>query len=215
MTIEAANALLKTLQDPPDHCLFLLISSRPEHLLPTIRSRCMTLRFAPLSLTETFEFLTKQPNMESADARLLAAYSEGRIGMALRITPEEVHIQLRQYWALLFHDFPKPPSTILDICEDLGKSDHMLEALHWFRLGLRELLLMTLDPGHSPVFFTKQTGELRRLSRHLSPSIPLELLENLEQLERGQQRNANMQLGLEQFFFLLQEKMGMGIHQDA
>lgn len=215
MTVEAANALLKTLEDPPDHCLFLLISSRPEHLLPTIRSRCMTLRFAPLSLTETYDFLTEQNGMEPSDARLLAAYSEGRIGMALRLTPEELHIQLRQYWALLFHDFPKAPSTILDICEDLGKSDHMLEALRWFRLGLRELLLMTLDPKHAPVFFTKQTGDLHRLSRHLSPSIPLELLENLEQLERGQQRNANMQLGLEQFFFLLQEKMGMGIAQNA
>ena len=46
MTLEAANALLKTLEDPPDHCLFLLISSRPEHLLPTIRSRCIALRFS-------------------------------------------------------------------------------------------------------------------------------------------------------------------------
>ncbi|MDR4493626.1 MAG: DNA polymerase III subunit delta' [Nitrospirales bacterium] len=215
MTVEAVNALLKTLEDPPDHCIFLLTSSRPEHMLATIRSRCMTMKFSPLSLSETSEFLRTRTKLQQADRQLLASFSEGRLGKALQITPEDLRIQLRQYWALLFGDLPKSPSTIMDMCEDLVKSDQVREAIRWFRFVLRELLLVHLNREHRSLFFPDQTSALLRLSETIDLSDLLDCLNELEKLERGQQRNVNMQLGLEQFFFHLQDHMGNKALQEA
>ncbi len=207
MTIEAANALLKTLEDPPDHCLFLLISSRPEHLLPTIRSRCIALRFSPLPVGDVFEFLKKHSSMESSDARLVATFSEGRLGQALHLDPEELKVNLRQYWALLFEEHSDSAAHVFAISESLVKSHQVPEAIHWFQQGLRDLLLLSLEETNSPTLYCDQEPTLRHLAKRIRPSDILELIKELHQLERDQQRNLNMQIGLEQFFFHLHDQL--------
>ena len=207
MTIEAANALLKTLEDPPAHCLFLLISSRPEHLLPTIRSRCIALRFSPLPVGNIEEFLTQHSSLGPNDAKLVATFSEGRLGQALHQDPEELKVKLRQYWALLFGEHLPSATHIFDISESLVKSNQVSEAIHWFQQGLRDLLLLSLEEANSPTFYRDYEPALRQLAQRTTPLGILELTQELHQLERGQQRNLNMQIGLEQFFFHLQDHL--------
>ncbi len=207
MTTEAANALLKTLEDPPDHCLFLLISSRPEHLLPTIRSRCIALRFSPLPLTDVYEYLMKHASMEPTDAKLVATFSEGRLGQALHLDPEELKVKLRQYWTLLFGEHLTSATQIFEISDSLVKSQQVAEAIQWFQQGLRDLLLLTLEEANSPMLYRDQEPALRQLAERITPSAIIELSQELTQLERGQQRNLNMQIGLEQFFFHLHDQL--------
>jgi DNA polymerase-3 subunit delta' len=207
MTTEAANALLKTLEDPPDHCLFLLVSSRPEHLLPTIRSRCIALRFSPLPISAIDEFLRQHTSMEPSDAKLVATFSEGRLGQALQLNPEELKVKLRQYWALLFGEHLTSATHVFDISESLVKSNQVPEAIHWFQQGLRDLLLLSLEESNSPMLYRDQEPALRQLAERITPSAILELSQELHQLERGQQRNLNMQIGLEQFFFHLHDQL--------
>ncbi len=214
MTQEAANALLKTLEDPPDHCLFLLISSRPEHLLTTIRSRCITVRFAPLPSATIYEFLRNRTDMEATDAQLIAAFSEGRLGSALSCDPTELKVKLRQYWALLFGEHTASASGVMDMSEGLVKSNQVQEAIHWFWSGLRDLLLLTLDHSLSPTLYKDQETALRRLAQHMTPHFILPLIHELNQLERGQQRNVNMQIGLEQFFFHLHDQLELSRSQE-
>jgi len=207
MTTEAANALLKTLEDPPDHCLFLLITSRPEHLLATIRSRCITLRFAPLPSSSIYEFLRDRTDREASDARLIAAFAEGRLGSALACDATELKVKLRQYWALLFGEQTASASRVMDMSEGLVKSNQVQEAIHWFWAGLRDLLMLTLDHSLSPTLYQDQETALRQLAQQITPSALLSLIHELNQLERGQQRNLNMQIGLEQFFFHLHDQL--------
>ncbi len=207
MTTEAANALLKTLEDPPDHCLFLLISSRPEHLLPTIRSRCIALRFSPLARTEVCEYLTQHASMDPTDAQLVATFAEGRLGQALHVDPDELKVKLRQYWTLLFGEHLRSATQIFDISDSLVKSHQVTEAIQWFQQGLRDLLLLTLEEANSPMLYRDQEPALRQLAERISPSAVLELSQDLNQLERGQLRNLNMQIGLEQFFFHLHDQL--------
>lgn len=207
MTTEAANALLKTLEDPPAHCVFLLISSHPENLLPTIRSRCLPIRFSPLPVAMVEEYLASQTDMSPEDARLLAAFSEGRLGSAVASDPAELRIKLQQFWALLF-DHPAQSSTVgFDQSEALVKSGQVQEAIHWFGLGLRDLLALTLDQTTKPKIFQDQETALRRLAQDISPHHILDLANDLQVLEKGQQRNLNLQLGLEQFFLRLHDSM--------
>lgn len=78
----AANALLKSLEEPPERTLFLAVSHAPARLLPTLRSRCRKLRFGPLSDDDTREVLTAN-GVAPAELAELAAFAEGAPGRAL------------------------------------------------------------------------------------------------------------------------------------
>jgi DNA polymerase-3 subunit delta' len=82
----AANALLKLLEEPPAQALLLLVSHAPGRLLPTIRSRCRRLSLGPLDAEAMDELLrTSSPQLADADRRLLIQLSDGSIGRALEI----------------------------------------------------------------------------------------------------------------------------------
>ncbi|MDQ2746865.1 MAG: DNA polymerase III subunit delta' [Acidobacteriota bacterium] len=92
MNESASNALLKTLEEPPANSYLFLITSRPDVLLPTIRSRCQTLRFAPVATQEIEDYLSKTKNFAPADAALSAKLSGGRLGSALETDLEKFRI---------------------------------------------------------------------------------------------------------------------------
>src|SRR5947209_7204151 len=78
----ASNALLKTLEEATPTTHLILITSRPAALLPTIRSRCQTVRFAPLAVEELESYLVKNRKRAGEEARLAAHLAAGRPGVA-------------------------------------------------------------------------------------------------------------------------------------
>ncbi len=85
MNDQAANALLKTLEEPAPTSHLILTTTNPTALLATIRSRCQIIRFAPISAGAIEEFLIKKQDLTAADAALLARTSCGSIGRALSV----------------------------------------------------------------------------------------------------------------------------------
>mgnify|MGYP000583811109 CR=1 FL=1 len=85
LTSEAANALLKTLEEPPQHAVFILTSSRQALMFKTIVSRCRLVRFAPLQRHALEEILRDDFSVPQPRAHFLAYFSEGRIGHALAL----------------------------------------------------------------------------------------------------------------------------------
>jgi DNA polymerase-3 subunit delta' len=85
MNTQSANALLKNLEEPPEQTLFFLISHMPGRLLPTIRSRCRTLRFNRLSDVAVAAILeSAAPELDEDDRATLVRIAEGAPGRALR-----------------------------------------------------------------------------------------------------------------------------------
>jgi DNA polymerase-3 subunit delta' len=82
LTIPAQNALLKVLEEPPGRSLLLLVSSNPDALLATVRSRCQRLQFAPLPTDTVVEILTAVSDIDAESARELAVLAEGSPGRA-------------------------------------------------------------------------------------------------------------------------------------
>ena len=80
---EAQNALLKVLEEPPSGTVFTLLTSRPDALLPTIRSRCPRLRFGPLGAAEIAAFLERVRGVSADDARAAASQGGGSLGQAI------------------------------------------------------------------------------------------------------------------------------------
>lgn len=80
MNDAASNALLKTLEEPSASTYLILITSRPDALLSTIRSRCQTIRFAPVAETEIEALLVQRRGFNPVDAKLSACISNGSVG---------------------------------------------------------------------------------------------------------------------------------------
>lgn len=93
MNDAASNALLKTLEEPAPTSHIFLISSRPDSLLQTIRSRCQTLRFAPIAAKEIEDFLLSTKKFSPGDAEIVARLSMGSIGRALNFDLEKFRAQ--------------------------------------------------------------------------------------------------------------------------
>jgi DNA polymerase-3 subunit delta' len=90
MNVNAANALLKVLEEPPERALLILISDRPGSVLPTIRSRCRRMAFLPLRPDDLAGVLMHQmPDLESEDVDVLTAISGGSAGRALSLASED------------------------------------------------------------------------------------------------------------------------------
>src|SRR5262245_4208085 len=83
LNVEAQNALLKTLEEPPAASTFILVTSRPDLLLPTVLSRCQRLRFGRLSPADVAAVLMRSHDYEPGDAHASASVSDGSIGAAL------------------------------------------------------------------------------------------------------------------------------------
>ena len=96
MTVDAANALLKTLEEPPPGVLFLLLAEDEEALLPTIRSRCQSLQLLPMSRRRMVDYLTKERSVSDEEADRLYRLSRGCLGWALAALDDPQILDQRQ-----------------------------------------------------------------------------------------------------------------------
>ena len=83
LVVEAQNALLKTLEEPPSASVFVLVSARPDMLVPTVRSRCQRLQFGRLTAAEVAALLMRAHGYSEENARAAAAAADGSVGRAL------------------------------------------------------------------------------------------------------------------------------------
>jgi DNA polymerase III subunit delta' len=89
---QAQNALLKSLEEPPPSTMFILTTAVPGALLPTVRSRCMRMRFGRLTEAEITEILIRESGVPDADARAAAALADGSAGAALALANADLAV---------------------------------------------------------------------------------------------------------------------------
>jgi DNA polymerase-3 subunit delta' len=85
LNTEAANSLLKVLEEPPKDVLIILVTHKPQNIIKTVLSRCKQIKFSPLIRAQLETVLIKNYALDKAAAHFLAYYAEGRLGLALRL----------------------------------------------------------------------------------------------------------------------------------
>ena len=142
----AQNALLKTLEEPPPDTTFFLISTHPDELLPTVRSRCARLLLAPLSPQLIAARLVAQ-GTPAAEAEAKAASAEGSLARALAMSSEE--LQRRSDLAIRLDKALAAPDErdALDLAEALAERDSAAELISLVRDGAREQLVSNAHQG--------------------------------------------------------------------
>jgi DNA polymerase-3 subunit delta' len=116
----AQNALLKTLEEPPSASIFILVSSMPDALLPTVLSRCSRLRFGPLTPGEVTDALTTLHEYSETDARAAAIEAEGSVGRALEMQSADL-VEAREAAQRLLDQMARTPDPArrIDVAKDL------------------------------------------------------------------------------------------------
>src|SRR5574341_782108 len=142
MNLSSQNALLKTLEEPPQNSLLILIASNAGALLPTVRSRCLRVSFAPLGRDEVVSYLRSKRGMTGDDVEFLAAMSMGSIGVAVRLDEEEF-IKKRRIWAGIVSSLKAGDyQSAMAAAESLAANrDEALKFLAWAESWYRDLLI--------------------------------------------------------------------------
>jgi DNA polymerase-3 subunit delta' len=120
LMVGAENALLKTLEEPLPASVFVLVTSRPDTLLPTVRSRCAQLRFGRLQVSEVATVLEQSQDYSHADALTAAAASDGSVRRALDLEAD-AFAEARSDAEDLLQVAGRDPRTRLDRAKELLK----------------------------------------------------------------------------------------------
>ena len=151
MRREAANSLLKTLEEPPAQTMLILTADEASGILPTILSRCQTVPFFPLPLGEVAKILAQETGIEPEAATTLAAMAEGSLGRARLILAKDLLGLRREIIENLLGLEPNTPATIqtlTELAESAAKlKENLNELLELLTTWLHDLLLF--DHGAS------------------------------------------------------------------
>jgi DNA polymerase-3 subunit delta' len=209
LTIGAANALLKTLEEPPGDSLFILVTSRLHALPITIRSRCQALRFTTPARTQVEAALILKRELPPADARFLAVFADGRIGEALTVAVADVRVRQQECLTLVKPESLMSSATILSAAESLAKTDRGEETLTWLTRWIRDLVIVIVDGDHDQILHLDHVTDLRRYAQRADIDALLTLLNDIERIEQQATRHLNVQMALETTFLRLREALGL------
>ncbi|HKG12874.1 MAG TPA: DNA polymerase III subunit delta' [Pyrinomonadaceae bacterium] len=200
----SANALLKTLEEAPPTTHIVLISSRPASLLPTIRSRCQTVRFAPLDVDEVEQFLVKTKARAGEEARLAARLSGGRPGVAREVNLDTYRgrrdAMLGVVEALAQGG---DRARLLRAAEELGDAKNKEEyepRLDVLELLIRDLWMLALAGAGAGVVNEDLRERLSRLAGGLRPARAARWLSRVEGLRAQLSVNVNRRAATDALF---------------
>jgi DNA polymerase-3 subunit delta' len=194
----AANALLKTLEEPPPQVVMLMTASDAEALLPTIVSRCEVIRLRPLSLDLVSEGLQTRWGLPAEEARLLAHISGGRPGYAYRLSQNPEMLRQRQnqlddLFRLLTASRVERFSYVEELSKDRDLIQNTLQS--WLTLW-RDVLLRNAG-AITPLTNIDREKEIEALSKKLSLAEVKQMAKTLEATQAQLDRNTNTRLTLE------------------
>lgn len=192
---EAANALLKLLEEPPDDTWLILTCEVPGALLPTIRSRLQAVRVAPLSTDRVASFLAGEIGLPTAEAQRLALSSGGSIGKALELQDEDLQDQRESAVELARAALAQPLVDSLAAAHRyraFGARGSFNRALSEARELLRELLALAVGADVAGASSSSVAALTR--TTPLDPALIIGALAAVSEAKELAERNVNPQL---------------------
>jgi DNA polymerase-3 subunit delta' len=205
---EAANSLLKTLEEPPPTSTILLLTSRPGALLTTIRSRAQRLNFTALSTSEMEKYLAENFPRPAPDTALLARVTEGRIGQATAFDLSVYRQERRTLIELLeLLVDGRNRFRILKAAEYLGKKERedFENQLTLMASLLRDIFMLAAGRARDSVVNIDAVDRLAPLAQKIGLRRVTAWVERFDELRAGLRVNINRQVATEAALFDLAE----------
>ncbi len=193
----AANALLKTLEEPPHGTIIILLSSQPQALLPTVKSRCQHLPFSRLRQADIDKVLQSQVADET-ERNILAALAQGSLNNAFGSDRNFYLNTRRDVFTRISRLQPGSILPMLDLATELGPDREYAEAVTDILISCyRDLFIITARGSSALLVNIDLEQNLQHLARRHTPSSALAMLESILRCRAYLQHNVNPLLAME------------------
>ncbi len=203
---EAANAFLKTLEEPAGNAVLILVTVNPEALLPTIRSRCQEVKFRPLPVGIVASYLEGMRGMDGKKAWLLASMSGGSLDRALGIREDFLlwdrdPMKLRVFSALMLGE-----DALLEAADILAKDKEKLrELIEGLLVWCRDLIVYQQTSKGSLLWNRAREAYIHEEVRVLPPGAGVRLYYAVKNALEALEGNANPRLTAEVMLLEMRE----------
>lgn len=207
MTVQAQNAILKTLEEPPEYAVILLLTTNVNSLLPTILSRCVVLNMKPVADSLVKKYLMEQMQVPDYKAEVCVAFARGNIGKAKMLASSEDFENVKSEALSLLkyiqdmelHEIIAAIKKINDY--KLEVSDYLDIIAIWYRDVL--LFKATNDVNH--LVFREEIQSLRKIARRSSYEGIESVIEALQKAKNRLNANVNFELTMELLMLEIKE----------
>ena len=199
MNAAAQNAILKTIEEPPEYGIVILMTSNISALLPTIQSRCLTMEFRPLSTAVVESYVKEHCQVPDYQARASAAFAQGNLGKAMRYAKSEDFIERKDHIiSLLRHVEQMDLSEMLAVIKDLGtRKDEVRDYIDLMVLWYRDVLLFKATKDINQLLFQDEASYISREASHRSYEKIEEILQAFEKAKVRLRANVNFDITME------------------
>ena len=205
----SSNALLKTLEEPPATSHLILITSRPASLLPTIRSRCQMIRFAPLAPEEIESHLLSSGQFSKSDARLLSRIARGSLGRALQTNLETFREQrdsmLNVLGALTLNHDRAQLLRASEEMNDAKRKDEYEPRLDMLATLIHDVWILSLKAPDEQIINQDLRAQLTKIASNMESRHASNWLSQIETHRRGLDVNINRKVSTDALFLSMAE----------
>ena len=170
MNAQAQNALLKTIEEPPEYGVIILITNSLEKLLPTILSRCITLNIKPVKERDVMEYLIAHYDLDEKKARFCVEYAQGNLGKAVMLaTNEDYEALVRSVIRLEKEIYQMEMEDIEDAIQACAKYKlNIGEYLDLMMMWYRDILMLKVTGKPDKIIFREEYSTIRDQANYLS-----------------------------------------------
>lgn len=198
MTVEAQNALLKTLEEPPKYAIIILITNNKESLLDTIKSRCEIIKFTPIPLVEVADYLT-QTGVDKNRASLLANFSRGSMQKAIELSEsEDFHIMRDEVQKYVETFLTGSMLDIMDIQSSIEKyKDNITNVLDLLINYFRDIMMVKENVDSSMIINLDRLVFIKNMSRKITYSQLSKIIDIIEETKTKLRSNCNFNISIQ------------------
>lgn len=207
MTVQAQNALLKTIEEPPSYAVILLLTTNPDAFLQTILSRCVQLKLKPLRDSVVKEYLIQSLHVEESQAEIYAAFARGNLGKAIHLAESEDFKQMYEQLMKLLKGLKDGDITeLLDQIKSFKDNNlDIRECLDFMQMWYRDVLMYKTTKDINLLIFKDEFTTIKSMST-LSGYEGLEkILEAIDKARIRLDANVNMELAMELMLLTMKE----------
>ena len=209
MTEQAQNAMLKTIEEPPEYAVILLLTVNAKLLLPTILSRCILLNVRPVARGQITRLLSEQYGIASFMAEVAADFADGVPGKAIDYARSGEFVALKdEVIKLLKRINSTPPEELYKkVKEWAGRKAELPDILALMNLWYRDVLVMKSTKGEGRPVFREEERELLNQAEHISYARLEECINAIELTRQRMSVNVNLEVSLEMLLYTMKENM--------
>ena len=199
MTVQAQNALLKTIEEPPSYAVIILITTNQEAFLPTILSRCVQMKLKPLKDFTIKSYLTQNLHIAEKDADICAAFARGNLGKAIHLASSDEFKELFQKVMVLVKNVGTMDiSMLLDCIREMKEQNFDIgEVLDLMQLWYRDVLMFKVTKDMNLLIFKDEYKMINETGEKVDYAGLEAILAAIDTARTRLNANVNMELAME------------------